>query len=452
MKLKNIFTLTSMALLSLVSCEMKDELIGKGDGSSDMGLLEIGVAVNSKVNNVTKASDDEVISTSPSADGFILDIINGEGFTKEYTYDDSEESNAIELPVGEYQIYAHTPGELEVKMDAPYYGGKESLSVKKGLTTKAEVVCKMENTKIQLIYGGDFLTTFATWDITITDGVTNLTYNQEDKEPAAVYWVIEEGVKTIEVNISATTSDGKKVSDKRRLSKPEGSSEYWEGNDALTITMTPGTEEPTDPDQPVDPEEPTDPEEDHGVKGIEIKVDGEFGDLEEEVVDVPVTPGDDSGDGGDEGDGGEDGDGGDETPAEGPTITIPQSVYTLPADASEKADAVIKADAGIKSVKVQIVAGNEMFGNIISGLFDGAFLTGLELVGNNDLESVFEELGMDIKAPAENDKEYKFPVGQFFPLLQGMKATTDDGHVFNITVEDVNGKTASSSLSVKVTE
>ena len=245
---------------------------------------------------------------------------------------------------------------------------------------------------------------------------------------------------------------GKKVSDKRRLSKPEGSSEYWEGNDALTITMTPGTEEPTDPDQPVDPEEPTDPEEDHGVKGIEIKVDGEFGDLEEEVVDVPVTPGDDSGDGGDEGDGGEDGDGGDETPAEGPTITIPQSVYTLPADALEKADAVIKADAGIKSVKVQIVAGNEMFGNIISGLFDGAFLTGLELVDNNDLESVFEELGMDIKAPAENDKEYKFPVGQFFPLLQGMKATTDDGHVFNITVEDVNGKTASSSLSVKVTE
>lgn len=443
MKLKNIFTLTSMALLSLVSCEMKDELIGKGDGSSDMGLLEIGVAVNSKVNNVTKASDDEVISTSPSADGFILDIINGEGFTKEYTYDDSEETNAIELPVGEYQIYAHTPGKLEVKMDAPYYGGKESLSVKKGLTTKAEVVCKMENTKIQLIYGGDFLTTFATWDITITDGVTNLTYNQEDKEPAAVYWVIEEGVKTIEVNISATTSDGKKVSDKRRLSKPEGSSEYWEGNDALTITMTPGTEEPTDPDQPVDPEEPTDPEEDHGVKGIEIKVDGEFGDLEEEVVDVPVTPGDDSGDGGDEGDGGEDGDGGDETPAEEPSLSGKYLSETLifqqgSKDPFPEVSIDMNAPAGLSSVKVKVVTDNADFEKAVSE-FGLTVEGGAELINNTQLEDLFT-------LPETGQKEYTFSLGS----LGSMLALFDGNHTFEINVTDANGKTASDALKVNI--
>ena len=70
MKYRNTFVWVSMALLGFASCEMKDELIGNGGNSSDMGLLEVGVAVNSKVNNIeTKASDDEVVPTTPSADG-----------------------------------------------------------------------------------------------------------------------------------------------------------------------------------------------------------------------------------------------------------------------------------------------------------------------------------------------------------------------------------------------
>lgn len=442
MKYRNTFVWVSMALLGFASCEMKDELVGNGGNPSDMGLLEVGVAVNSKVNPIeTKASDDEVVPTTPSADGFTLEIINGEGFAKEYTYDASQESNAIEVPVGEYTVYAHTPGELEVKMDAPYYGGKEVLSVKKGMTSKVDVICKMENTKIQLTYSAEFLTTFASWNITITDGTSAVAYTQEDKNPAATYWLIADQVKTINVDITATTIDGKKVSDSRRLNKPEGSSDYWEGNDALTITVTPGTEEPTDPDQPVDPEDP------NGVKGIEIKVNGEFGDLEEEVVDVPVTPGDDSGDGGDEGNGGEDGDGGGETPADELSISIPQAVYTLPADASKNADAVINADAGIKSVKVQIVAGNTGFAGIVEEMFG---TEPFELIGNETLAPIFG--GMGIQLPNTGDLEYTFPVGQFFSLLSPMGVTTGDGHVFNITVEDANGKTASNSLSVKVTE
>ena len=445
MKYRNTFVWVSMALLGFASCEMKDELIGNGGNSSDMGLLEVGVAVNSKVNNIeTKASDDEVVPTTPSADGFTLEIINGEGFAKEYTYDASQESNAIEVPVGEYTIYAHTPGELKVKMDTPYYGGKETLSVKKGMTSKVDVICKMENTKIQLTYSAEFLTTFASWNITITDGTTAVPYDQEDKNPAAVYWLIADQVKTINVDISATTIDGKKVSDSRRLSKPEGASAYWEGNDALNITVTPGTEEPTDPDQPVDPEEP---EDSNGITGIEIKVDGEFGELDEEVVDVPVTPGDDSSDSGDSGDGSEDGDSGDETPADELSISIPQAVYTLPADASKNADAVINADAGIKSVKVQIVGGNIGFAGIVAEMFG---TEPFELIGNETLAPILG--GMGIQLPNTGDLEYTFPVGQFFSLLSSMGETTGEGHVFRIIVEDANGKTESCSLSVKVTE
>ena len=50
------------------------------------------------------------------------------------------------------------------------------------------------------------------------------------------------------------------------------------------------------------------------------------------------------------------------------------------------------------------------------------------------------------------DKEYTFPVGKFFGLISPMGVTTGEGHVFNITVTDANGKSATSKLSVKVTE
>ena len=129
-----------------------------------------------------------------------------------------------------------------------------------------------------------------------------------------------------------------------------------------------------------------------------------------------------------------------------PSISIPQSTYTLPGDAAKNADATITAEAGIKSVKVQIVPGNEMFTSIVSGMFG---VEPFELIGNETLGAVFS--GMGISLPDEGDTEYIFPVGNFFSLLSEMGTTeASEGHVFNITVEDNNGKTASASLGVIV--
>ena len=131
--------------------------------------------------------------------------------------------------------------------------------------------------------------------------------------------------------------------------------------------------------------------------------------------------------------------------AKAPSITIPQDVYTLPGDAEKNADAVISAEAGLKSVKVQIVADNEMFTSIVSKMFGAE---PFELIGNETLGPVFS--GMGINLPSEGDTEYNFPVGNFFSLLSEMGATESEGHVFNITVEDKNSKTATSKLNVKV--
>lgn len=419
MKIKYTLAVSMLAFLGLASCEMKDEILDKNKIIGDTGFLEMGVAVQS---NVTKSDVAEPEIPAVSADDFPVEIVQTEGgeYKKTYpTYADLQKENPIELPVGKYTVRAHTPGEIQPVMDEPYYGGQfDQLNITKDITSEANVVCKMENTKIQIIYDPEFNSTFKTWNIKITDGSSHiLTFDESDLEPKPKYWLIEDNVSAIKVSIDAVTMNGVEVHESRSIIKPEGSgSEFWAGSDALNITMKPG--EPTG--------DPT------GV-GIDITVDVAF-DGSEETVEIPVEGGDGKPV---------------PPPSDGPTITIPQAVYTLPNDMSLAGDAnaVIKASAKLKSVQVQITAGNEQFGSIVEQMELGSF----------DLMTVEDPLkgiltGMGIVLPTTENEEYSFPIGKFFTMISPMGVTVGDGHVFTIVVEDTNGKTATDKVRVKVTE
>ena len=333
-------------------------------------------------------------------------------------------------PIGEYTVTAHSNAELEPQMATPYYEGTTPIKITAGVESSAEVKCTMKNMKIQLTYTANFLAKFESWDITINDGSDNiLNFDETDKNPAAVYWLVAENVTEIKVVITATPmGGGQEVTESRLLSKPEGSN--WAGSDALTIQMEENTSE-----------DPT------GIQGSGITINASVS-FDEDSEDVPVTvkPGNDGDDDNKEPE--------PPTPTpdpELPTVTLPQNAYTLPADASKNADAVITstAEGGIQSVKVQIVGGNDGFADITSTM---GFADGLELVGNTTLGPVIGAIVQGLEMPQAGDTSYTFPVGGFFKILQQMGATTaEDGHVFNITVTDANG-TASESLSVKVTE
>lgn len=470
MKIRNTIFFGILAIAGVTSCEMKEELWGEKTNPDEVGLLNVGVAVSSLVNDVsvsTKANTDIPVASPISAEGYKIELLNADGTTaKSFTYESDMEP--VEVPAGDYTLYAHMNKEFKDEMDEPYYGGRESISIKKGITTEASVTCKMENTKIQINYPDTFLQTFKTWTIVITDNNGNsVTFTEENINPDAIYWRIGEDVKSITVNVTATTKKGDRVSDSRNILKPtESESEYWLGNDALTITVVPGEKKPVDnPDQPSEPEDPDtpdnpedpdpdptpdpDPDDSSTVSGIEIKVEGIFGDKADDVtVEVPTTPGDVTDEPGQPS---EPENPDPEEPASEPSISFPQNTYTLPADASKNADAVITstAEGGIQSVKVQIIGGNDGFSNIVSSM---GFTDGLELVGNTTLGPVISAIVQGLEMPQSGDTSYTFPVGGFFSILQQMGATTaEDGHVFNITVTDANGS-ASGSLSVKVTE
>lgn len=440
MKLFNTITACLLLCAGLVSCEMKDELKGSGAGTSEVGYLSLGVAVNASQNSVVSRADNanddgENVGVAVSADDFPVTItgVTDPSYSKEYeSYAalKAENGGKVELPIGEYTVTAHSNAELEPQMATPYYEGTTPIKITAGVESSAEVKCTMKNMKIQLTYTANFLAKFESWDITIDDGCDNiLNFDETDKNPAAVYWMVAENVTEIKVAITAMPmGGGQEVTESRLLSKPDGSN--WAGSDALTIQMEENTSE-----------DPT------GIQGSGITINASVS-FDEDSEDVPVTvkPGNDGDDDNKEPE--------PPTPTpdpELPSVTLPQNAYTLPADASKNADAVITstAEGGIQSVKVQIVGGNDGFADITSTM---GFADGLELVGNTTLGPVIGSIVEGLVMPQAGDTSYTFPVGGFFEILQQMGATTaEDGHVFNITVTDANG-TASESLSVKVTE
>lgn len=156
MKIINTIAMGLIALAGFSSCEMKDEIKG-GSKTSDVGYLELTVAVDAKKNQLTKAASDEGTGTVGKVDpsGYPVKItgITDESYIKSFdSYTTLQNTGAIDMPVGNYKVESHTPGELKALMDEPYFSGETYLTILKGVTSSAEVLCKMQNTKICVAY------------------------------------------------------------------------------------------------------------------------------------------------------------------------------------------------------------------------------------------------------------------------------------------------------------
>lgn len=423
MKHLNIFAALVVAVLCFASCELKNELLG-GSSYSDMGKLELEVSLKKPVSKA---------ETSVETSNFPV-VITGlsEGITnvrKEYA-SASEMPATITLPVGEYKVAAHTPGELQKNMSAPYYEGSSNMVITKGITTSANVVCKAANSRISMKYGEDFLATFTSWTITIDDGTSSvLSYTEADKAPADVYWLFEpEKVEAITVNVRGVTADGNTISDRRVFRKSDASenyedvSDFFGGGDAFEINM--GTVVSPTGD----------------VTGITVKTYVTFENYED-AVEIPVY--DDEEGGGSE-PGGETG--------EDPVIELPAD-FSYSASTGEgkpeSADAWLKTPAGLKSAVVKIETTSDAFEATLQEVdMGGNLLDGVELVNNAGIDDLFAGVGLEDRSPKPGVTEYKFPVGAFFMFLDMFPGV----HKFNITLTDNNDKTVSDVLTITITE
>lgn len=413
-----------LLMMGLASCEMKNEILGKEDNSSEMGLLNLGVAVDAKSNNVqTKADADAGTSeTLPpvSATGYVVEISNSTGVYRTLTYDPTNTS--VELPVDNYTMYAHKPG--DPTETEPYYGGNTSFAVKKGEVAEVGVICKMENTKIQLAYSTEMQTSFTSWSITVKAGVRSkvLTFTGTEAfaQPTAFYWMLDEGVKEIAVSFVGKNKDGKDIRESRTITKPAGAeSSDWLGGDALAITMKPGEYNPENP---------------NGVHGIEISAEVTWNGIVDSV-DAPVVD-----------------DGGDEpetpdTPDEGaPTITgdcIGKEIGYVAGDKAPNIAVTMNVPGKIQDVKVQIGSSNDGFEGALSGM-------GLTVAGGSSLITNETLQGLNLfPLPKAGETAYDFSLSE---ELLGLLANFAGTHTFQLIVEDQAGKSANASFKVTIKE
>lgn len=409
-----------------------DEVKGK------KGIMKLNVAIAEPLSftRANSAYTDEQLAAMPKATDYPIEIYDAEGnLFKRYEAVSMFPSEGLPMNVGNYTIESHTAGIMEKKMDKPYYRGTEPITILTGNVTDVDVVCKMQNSKIQVTYSDEFLSLFGTWVITVDDGSeTPLKFDNEDgNNPAAVYWDFEEGVKTLTVRFQATLkSDGSPVSDTKILSKdnfqrpyPDDDSDVFSGGDQIVFNFNPSAATT-------------------GEMGITISATVSFDETEEEET-VYLTDKnliDDGGNGGD-----------DPTPPVNvePTLECTGG-WNVSFSASEDeenlphTEIVVNTPKGLKSLKVTVTGGNAGFANATG------FLTDLEIIGSEDLGDIFD--GVDgAELPNKGDKVYKFPVYAFFSMIQMFGATdTGKAHEFYMVAEDNDGTVVTGTLKITVTQ
>lgn len=414
----------------LTSCEMKDELLNKGEESTEVGYLDLGLAVDASSQSVTKA--DEATQTNPvvSAQGFDVEIFkkNEETAYKTFTYDG--EMEPVELPVGDYTVYAHSEGKTtDIKYKSePFYGKEMPFSVEPNETYGVTVVCTMMNTKIQLTYDQELDDVFKSWNITVTDGtnIEEFKYEEESGEaeqPSPFYWFIAENVSIIKVEFTGRKKeDNAVITESRSITKTSTSgSQYWEAADALSVTIKPGEKDPTNPS---------------GVTGIEISAnlnwntDGKTDNIEVTVEDTDDT--EEPGDG--------DGDGDDEVAA--PTLEgeyLGKTVTYDKGSGKEFPDVTVKMNVPglIQNIRIKATTTDPDLEEILAGMHFMDEPDGVDLVGNNDLEGLFT-------LPVYGDDYYPFTLGSLGSML------TVGEHTFTVKVIDQKGQSVSGSLSFSI--
>ncbi len=437
MKQLNILACGALVLLAMASCELKEEMSGGGSGSSaGYGALELNVAVKqpatTKADNTVAADDDFAVTITAT------EVAQDAEEAEVWSYTVGTLPEDIILPTGTYTVAAHTPGDIEKQMTAPYYGAEQSLTITADVTSEVDVVCTMQNSRIEVEYTDEFKQEFSSWTIVIDDG-SDLTYTftNEDLDDV-VYWYFAEGTTSVTVNVIAKTDDGKTVHDQRTFTKSNADSGYesgvsddFSGGDALDIIM--GFTE----------------SESGYASGIDIQVNITF-EENDETVTIPTLDVTDNGEGeGGEGDDNQGDDNQDETSDEitisdGGTNYLTNGVYytignAYPTDVTLN----MTVDNGIQNMYVVLSTDNEEFGKAASdlGLSSG---DGIDLVSSSaaGLSALFT-------LPEVGGTSYSFSLTE---TLWSMLAFYGEGtHSFTLTVVDQEGNRSAATLTLHIT-
>lgn len=452
-KYKSLIWLLGL-MIGFSSCEMRDELWGKGEAGENTGTLELDLA--SIYNGVTMSRADEVVDGGTTTGNFDAEDVNVDNYTLIVTNAETQEevargkvselkneSGKVVLPLseGDYSVTAYNyEGENVTVSERPYFKGEQTFSVKKGIATSVDLPCKLACVEVSVGLTASFEESFKDdYSVIVDNGDGATQIFDKNSLGKKYYFQVPEHQNSLNASIKATSVEGNFIELKATIQKPsdaEGSESYLAGGDSFNIQLT--EEGSTD-----------------SYISIGITVDLTFTEVGE-TIEIPVgniiyegpdTPGE----------GGE----GDDEPTTGTlSVTgIPETYNLSLAELMESGEMpTIKVDMasenGIKSLVVSIESDNDVFPVLLAGMdLDKPF----DLCNLEDRPNAKKELiGLPLITEETYNQlhsgtmtQYTFDVTSLVALLpgQGLMGT----HKFTLTISDGN-ETKEGTLTVNVIE
>ena len=452
-KYKSLIWLLGL-MIGFSSCEMRDELLGKGEAGENAGTLELDLA--SIYNGVTMSRADEVVDGGTTTGNFDAEDVNVDNYTLIVTNTETQEevargkvselkneSGKVVLPLseGDYSVTAYNyEGENVTVSERPYFKGEQTFSVKKGIATSVDLPCKLACVEVSIGLTTSFEEAFKDdYSVIVDNGDGANQVFDKNSLGKKYYFQVPEHQNSLNASIKATSVEGNFIELKATIQKPsdaEGGESDLAGGDSFNIQLT---EEGST--------------ESH--ISIGITVDLTFTEVGE-TIEIPVgniiyegpdTPGE----------GGE----GDDEPTTGTlSVTgIPETYNLSLAELMESGEMpTIKVDMasenGIKSLVVSIESDNDVFPVLLAGMdLDKPF----DLCNLEDRPNAKKELiGLPLITEETYNQlhsgtmtQYTFDVTSLVALLpgQGLMGT----HKFTLTISDGN-ETKEGTLTVNVIE
>lgn len=254
-KYKSLIWLLGL-IVGLSSCEMRDELLGKGGVGENAGTLELDLA--SIYNGVTLSRANETVDGGTTTGSFNEEDVNVDNYTLIVTNTETQEEAArgkvselknengkVVLPLGEgsYAVTAYNyEGENVTVSERPYFKGEQTFSVKKGIATNVDLTCKLACIEVSIGLTSSFEEAFKDdYSVVVDNGDGASQVFDKNSIGKKYYYQTPDHQSCLNASIKATSVEGNFVELKATIQKPadaEGGESDLEGGDSFEIKLT----------------------------------------------------------------------------------------------------------------------------------------------------------------------------------------------------------------------
>lgn len=252
---KSLIGLLSL-IIGLSSCEMRDELWGKGEVGPNDGVLELDLS--SLYNGVKISRATDAVDNGTTTGNFNEEDINIDNYTLVVTKTDTQEEVEkglvsdlkneegkvlIPLSEGDYSVKAYNyEGENVTVSERPFFKGEQTFSVKKGVSTGVDLSCKLACVEVELGVTESFTASFKDdYTVTVDNGEGATQVFTKDNLDKKYYFKTPDQQDHLSAAIKATSIEGNFIELKATIQKPadaEGSHANLSGGDSFVINLT----------------------------------------------------------------------------------------------------------------------------------------------------------------------------------------------------------------------